>query len=90
MAATAQLSDQQTYFLCFVLSVIFEWFTMRWNARLFFNRFCRPLLQEVVAVFHLVSLSLTEVLRAALWLARLPQNCCVVMWEGAYYTPHAS
>ena len=68
MAATAQLSDQQTYFLCFVLSVIFEWFTMRWNARLFFNRFCRPLLQEVVAVFHLlVTVSLTEVSRAALF-----------------------
>ena len=58
-----------------VLSVIFEWFTMRWNARLFFNRFCRPLLQEVVAVFHLVTVSLTEVSRAALfWLARLPQT----------------
>ena len=56
-------------FLCFVLSVIFEWFTMRWNARLFFNRFCRPLLQEVVAVFHLVTVSLTEVSRAALFLA---------------------
>ena len=65
---------------CFVLSVIFEWFTMRWNARLFFNRFCRPLLQEVVAVFHLVTVSLTEVSRAALfWLARLPQTFFVVV-----------